>query len=502
LTAPVPFPPSTRLVAYLRDSGGDRQDTSIAQQEQAIGAWCREHEYLLTRVFRDVARSGTSLTGRDQFLAMVNYLDDGAAEKGVLLYELARFSRQFDDTLYYLADLRRRGYVVHSITDPVPDTLDGRLIESITAWKNAKYSDDLRRLVKRGLSYVVTQHHAALGSAPVGYKSVPVEIGTRRDGTPHVIAQLEPDEHTAPLVRQAFEMRATGATTSEIHAVVHLHARLGAYYRMFRNPIYIGMRGEIKDFCIPLEGLSIWDAVQTLGAERAARYGYNHPRAVRSRFFLTGLLKCGMCGSPMNGRVLKRKPYPDILYYRCIGCIRTENQCHASVIPKTLLERRVVQVVRERILIPEVLSGAYARAQRIVANGDSDRLAAIQRAQDELATNTQAVGRIVAAIRDMGHSGALLVSLEALETEGRELSERLAKLEAAAPRVLPDMDMAQVARAISDRLVSAPPEELGQVLRSFIDSITASKPQRKELAGSITYRLPVEGVFDTFAVSL
>jgi hypothetical protein len=64
------------------------------------------------------------------------------------------------------------------------------------------------------------------------------------------------------------------------------------------------------------------------------------------------------------------------------------------------------------------------------------------------------------------------------------------------------MDMAQVARAIGDRLGSAPPEELGQVLRGFIDAITASKPQRKELTGSITYRLPAEGVFDAFVVSL
>lgn len=433
---------------------------------------------------------------------MVNYLDDGALEKGVLLYELARFSRAFDDTLYYLADLRRRGYVVHSITDPVPDTLDGRLIESITAWKNAKYSDDLKRLVKRGQSYVVTQHHAAWGCAPAGYKRVPVEIGTRRDGTPHVIGQLEPDDAVAPLVRKAFEMRAAGATTSEIHAAVHLHTRLGAYYRMFRNPIYIGMRRDIKDYCIPICDRSIWDAVQALGAERATRYGYNHPRSVRSRFYLTGLLKCGMCGSPMNGRVLKRKPYPDLLYYRCIGCIRTENQCHASVIPKAFLELRVIQVIRERILGSEVLSDAYARAQRIVASGDTTRLAAIQRAQDELAANTQAVGRIVAAIRDVGHSGALLASLEALETEGRELQARLSKLEATAPRVLLDMDMTQVARVISNRLGSAPPEELGQVLRDFVVSITASKPQRQALTGSITYGLPGVGNSETFNVPL
>lgn len=36
-----PFPPGSCIVAYLRDSGGERQELSTGQQEAEIRAWWR-----------------------------------------------------------------------------------------------------------------------------------------------------------------------------------------------------------------------------------------------------------------------------------------------------------------------------------------------------------------------------------------------------------------------------------------------------------------------------
>src|SRR3972149_6957937 len=358
-----PFPAGSRLVFHARESGGRDQDLSVLQQQQAAGDWCRENGFILTRTFNDSARSGTSLAGRDQFLAMLDYLENGAPESGVLLCERPRFSRQFDDTMFYLANLRRRGYIVHSLSDPIPDTLDGRLIETVTAWKNAKYSDDLSRLVKRGQQYVVLQHHAALGGTPLGYKLVEVEIGKRRDGSPHTISRLVIDEAAAPLVRKAFEMRAAGATIAEIHAEVALYPWIKNYSYMFRNPRYTGQATfngiEIPDFCPAIINEETWSAVQQLMDERAKKHAYNHPRAVRSRYILSGLLKCGECGAPMVGRVLKRERYPDYLSYGCTGRANVERTCRASRNRKAVIEQRGSQTGRGRILVPAELDAAY-----------------------------------------------------------------------------------------------------------------------------------------------
>jgi site-specific DNA recombinase len=502
----IPFPPGTRLVAYLRDSGGRDQNLSVAQQEQSVGDWCRAHDCLLTRVFTDVARSGTSLAGRDQFLAMIDYLEAGAQEKGVLLYELARFSRQYDDTLYYLADLRRRGYVVHSITDPAPDTLEGRLVESITAWKNAKYSQDLQKLVRRGVHYVARTYHAVGGPAPKGYRKVPVEIGKRRDGTPHVVGCLEPDPATAPLVRRAFELRARGATTPEIYDDTRLYKYTIEYHRMFQNKIYLGIRTfgdeEITGFCAPLVDLETWNAVQAVNAARASRQGVDHPRAVRSRFVLTGLLRCGVCGGAMTGKIAKRGPYPDLNYYQCNRRKNSVGQCRASLIPKALIEQRVVTAMRTHLLVQDVLEDVYARSRQLSLEGDASRQAAIQQEKSKLTSSERAIGRLLAAIKDAGHSSALLADLFAQEEQKRSAQERLANLEAAPMPSLPDLDVPTYLVSVNERIDRARPEELGVLLRSCVQSMRAVKPRRKELTGEITFRIPVPGLDQKFVVPL
>lgn len=491
---------------YARDSGGSDQDLSIAQQQQAAGDWCREQGYILTHVFADVAKSGTSLAGRAQFLSMLDYLASGVPECGVLLYELARFSRAFDDTVYFLSDLRRRGYIVHSLSDPVPDTLDGRLFESISAWKNAKFSEDLSRLVKRGQQYIVTQHHAVLGGTPLGYKRVEIEIGRRRDGSAHIISQLAIDEAIAPLVRKAFELRADGATMTEIHAATRLRPWIKDYSYMFRNPRYNGrmiFNGvEIPDYCPAIIDDELWAAVQELMDERAKKHAFNHPRAVRSRYILSGLLKCSECGAPMVGRVLKRQKYPDYLSYCCTGHTRLSQPCSASLIRKELIEQRVIELVQESMLIPAELDAAYQLARRVAASGDSSRQAEIQRARNDLSNLEKSIARVLAAIREAGHSAALLADLASLEDQQRQAGERLAQAEAARPRTLPELDMAQVAGAIREKLVSATPAEVSQVLRGFIISVFARKPRGEELEGMITYRLPALGLDEEFVIPL
>lgn len=37
-----PFQPDSKLVVYLRDSGGDEQEMSIEQQEDVLHKWCAE----------------------------------------------------------------------------------------------------------------------------------------------------------------------------------------------------------------------------------------------------------------------------------------------------------------------------------------------------------------------------------------------------------------------------------------------------------------------------
>jgi len=245
-----------------------------------------------------------------------------------------------------------------------------------------------------------------------------------------------------------------------------------------------------------------WSAVQQLMDERAKKHAYNHPRAVRSRYILSGLLKCGECGAPMVGRVLKRERYPDYLSYGCTGRANVERTCRASLIRKELIEQRVIQAVRDRILVPAELDAAYRLARQVVSSGDTSRQAELQRAKGELTDLEKSIARLILAIRDAGHSAALLAELAALEEQQRQAEERLAKLEAARPRELPEMDMDKVIETIREKLSSAIPSDISQVLRGFLISVFARKSRGKELTGEIIYRLPALGLPDQFVIPL
>ena len=503
----IPFPAASRLVAYLRDSGGRDQNLSIPLQQEAVGKWCLDNSYILTRVFVDAARSGTKTTGRDSFIQMVTYLEEDAAEAGILLWEYSRFSRDYDDAMYYIADLRRQGFVVYSITDNIPDSLDGRLIESITAWKNAKYSEDLRKNVRRGLHYIASVHHAKPGGKPpLGYKMVPIEIGLRRDGSAHIVHRLDPDPGVAPLVQKAFEMRVLGATYKEIHETTHLFKWLVAYGKMLRKRLYTGVFEyggmEIPDFCEPLVDGATWQKVQNVNRDRAERYGYDHPRRLRSRFILTGLLRCSLCTGFMYGHVSRHLHYQSYDYYRCQNKEGGRSTCSAPYIPKGEIEDRVLAAVHNRILDSVVLTNIYTEVQRQSATGQDKQTEMIRQADVELVDAKHRIKRLVAAISDAGHSQALLAELADLEKKQADLTERLARLEAERGRVQQELsiDMDDVVQNIATALEIANDKEKAIILRGFIKEIGAHRVDG-ELVGQIHYQLPGVGA-GSFVVDL
>ena len=186
---------------------------------------------------------------------MMHHFRDGAPEAGLVIWSYSRFARDFDDAQFYRADIRRRGYLFHSLNDEVPDGPMGRLFEAVIDWKNEQFLEDLSRDVKRGLSDLVRTHGALPGTPPRGFKREPVQIGARRDGRPHIVHRWVPDPELVPMVQQAFALRAAGASLNEIHQTTALYNSLNSYTTFFSNRLYIGILefGDltIENYCEP-----------------------------------------------------------------------------------------------------------------------------------------------------------------------------------------------------------------------------------------------------------
>jgi hypothetical protein len=72
----------------------------------------------------------------------------------------------YDDAEFYKADLRRRGYVIHSLTDQIPDGPFGRVIESITPWKDEERLREISKDAQRGLQWLAQQGFSVGGFPP------------------------------------------------------------------------------------------------------------------------------------------------------------------------------------------------------------------------------------------------------------------------------------------------------------------------------------------------
>ncbi|HEY4723006.1 MAG TPA: recombinase family protein, partial [Anaerolineae bacterium] len=265
-----PLPPRSRVVGYFRDSGGPDQQDSIAQQVALYHQYNKQHQLISVGEFIDEATSGRSTKDRNGFHRMIALLDgEPRPADGIIIWSSARFARNHNDSTFYKAMLRRKGYTFIYLSGDVPNA--GPLtafFEAAVDWKNQQYLDDMKKEIKRGIAWVAEQG-AWIGGTPTGFKNVKQQIGTKRNGKARIVTKIVPDPDVMPRVIRAFKMRAKGNSYAEIHAECQLykcHTAHGNYSHMLANEIYIGVccisDKRIENFIEPVIPRELWDKVQ------------------------------------------------------------------------------------------------------------------------------------------------------------------------------------------------------------------------------------------------
>lgn len=496
---PVSLTPGSTVVAYVRDSGGPRQDASTAQQLAEITAFCGKYGLNLSRHYVDEARSGSSIIARDQFVALID--STRAAENrpaAVLIWNYARFTRDLDDAIYYKALLRKRGIIIHSVTDPVPEGQYGRIVEFLIDVSNEEKRRQTASDARRGLRDLVINHGCVPGIPPRGFMRAPVTLAPHRDNTAHNAARWVPDPQTAPLITRAFSLRAAGATLAQIHAETHLYTGISSYKAMFTNRIYIGILefGDltVENYCAPLVDLQTWDTVQEI-IQRHSRATHDrlHPRRVSSPYALSGLVFCAECGSPMNANTVSGGQRGRNEAYRC-GRSKRRAGCSAGRIGRRSLENAVITTLTEYLFQPDSLAALYEIDQRSIAHRAAhirEKLANIAAEKKKL--NTQ-IANLTRAIADHGHSPALLERLTELEKTRATLTAQADDLnritQPAADVELTPLQINITSEHLLRILNSGDPQQIALLMRAFVSRIDVLKTPENQLSGTITYYTP------------
>lgn len=495
LPPPSTLPAGSIVDAYVRDSGGPRQDASTDQQIAEIETYCQKYGLTLRHKFADVAKSGGSTSTRDEFNNLIDVsrrVED--RPHGILLWNYARFARDLDDAIYYKALLRNRNIIVHSLTDPIPEGQYGRIIEFFIDISNEEKRRQTSTDAKRGLRDLVLKHGCVPGTTPAGFKRQPVEIGTRRDGTPHIAHRWVPDPEITPRIKRAFEMRAHGSSLAQIMKETKLYASISSYKSFFTNSIYIGILEfsdlVIENYCEPMIDMQTWNAVQEIIRIYAeARTSQRHPRRASSPYLLSGLVYCDFCGSPMFGNTSTSKGRDEA--YRCSRS-RTKHDCPASRISRRKLEEAVFHTLAEYILTPESLAAIFEISRTTADHREAKRTERLALLDAEKKSIAKKIANITRAIAERGHSQTLLDTLTDLEAKRAVVLTEIAELTTLHFDPIPSLteeEVIELSQILTRSLFDSPPETVRQTVNSFVHQIRAKK-QDKEIAGSITYFTP------------
>ncbi|MGA2503148.1 MAG: recombinase family protein [Anaerolineales bacterium] len=473
--------PGSRVWAYLRDSGGDAQEQSVPQQESEIREYCDRYELNLVHVFRDIAKSGGSAAGREAFNDMIDMSSDNELlPSGLLIWNFARFARDLDDANYFKALLRRRGLVIHSLTDPIPEGQYGRLIESMIDFTNEEKRRQNSRDVKRALAALTRQGYSSGGCPPRGYISEHTEIGKKRDGKPRIVSKWVPDPELKDLVILAWQLRAEGRSYSDILKVTKgkLYRSHNCLVTFFKNKTYLGIGKcgelEVANHHEPLISQELWHAVQNV-RESAPRHGESgkpaHPRRIAYPSLLSGMAFCIKCGAAMiyhkghRNRVWR--------FYICGKKDRQRNfePCTNRRINAQKAENAILNAVLYRILTPSFVEELIEETQK-----ELEDINGIDQKISDLQLELRETGRAIQNLLDLTESFGVGAAVE-----------RLRQREVDRIRLIREIDQLKANRKLSE--VQITPETIAIALDSWRGQLEGAQraDDIRALKGLMTY---------------
>lgn len=405
--------------AYTRVSTQKQGEkgVSLAEQKDAIATYARNNSLDVCEWFEE--RETAAKRGRPVFSKMLARLRKGKAH-GVIIHKIDRSARNLKDWAD-LGDLIDAGLDVHFAYESLDLTSrGGRLSADIQAIIAADYIRNLKGEVRKGMYGRLKQGLYPWG-APLGYLD-------QGGGKPKI-----PDPKKAHLVRQAFELYATGTHT--LHTLRDELVNLGLTNKrggrvtitglslLLNNPFYCGivrMRGTgetFKGIHEPLISTALFEQVQ------AVLTGKTNIRVVKHDHLFRRLLTCGHCNYSLIGERQKGR-----VYYRC-----HTRGCATTAVREDVAEERFVTCLSRVRLTDNELTDLHAALAEYDKTWVFDREHLIQGAQLNLDRLKHWADRLTDAFLDSLIDKDMFEARRAkLVLETRAAEERLEALRSSA----------------------------------------------------------------------
>ncbi len=483
----------TRAVAYLRVSTKEQaqEGYSLAAQREACLRFIADRGWMLVDEFCDQGESART-ADRPQFQAMLERLAEDRSIRAAVVHKLDRLARNLEDHVAVRARLRKMGVQVCSVSETLEESASGKLVEGILASIAEFYSANLGQEVRKGMGRKASEGIWPTQAA-IGYRNVRVSRKGRRGE-----AIIVPDDEQAPLVRQAFELYATGEwPLTRLHEEMTqrgLRNRAGNPIAlsklavMLKDKIYLGKvvwhSVEYDGIHEPLVTNELFDRVQ----EVFRLHDLAGERKRRHEHYLRGTVFCASCGSRLCSMIAKGR----FTYFFCLGAHNRRTDCRASYVPEAILERQVEERYQKGIRISELDRKRLAqRLDQEVASWEKGHARFEKEVAKKLARLEAERERLVRAYC----AGA--IELDLLKREQQRIADEVAEAEA----LRLDAERVELAReviSVAEELIDLAPGAyacLGAAMRrrynrAFFEAVHVEDRR----VARVTYQEPFAGL--------
>jgi site-specific DNA recombinase len=349
-----------RAVIYLRVSSEKQVSKELDPEGLSLPSQRKRCEAHAAKLGADVVReyvepgiSASSVVKRKAFKQMLADIEQHRDVDYVIIWKVSRWARDERDLWVAYGVLQNHGVELASVSEPIDSSPTGMLLLGIMGTIAAHERRQLAVEVNRGLTQKV-EVGGTPGRAPLGYRNTTQEIDGR------MVRTVVLDEQRAPLIREAFNLYATGDySLMELAAIMEergLRSRatkrtpeqalgVNRLSSLLRNPYFIGrVRYAGKTYKgrhEPLIDEATFQDVQDLLAAKR----HSGERAWRHFHYLRGSLYCGECG----GRLIYMRPRGNGGTYEYFSCaVRRSRTCsqgyHRAAAVEAAIERHYVVV--------------------------------------------------------------------------------------------------------------------------------------------------------------
>ena len=418
-------------VIYARYSSNNQREESIEGQIRECREFAEKNNLQIVDEYIDRAISGKT-DNRPAFQRLIKDSSKGKFDV-VIMYTLDRFARNRYDSAIYKAKLKKNGVRLLYAKQPMPDTPEGIILESVLEGYAEYYVENLRRGVKRGMRE----------NALKGYVNGKTPLGYRRGKD----KKYEIDPYEAKAVREIFERYARNEPIIDIVRWLNdngYKTTTGGQFnknslrRILTNDKYIGVYRYddivIEDIVPPIIDRELFERVQST-------FEYNkHFRAKQKAidpYLLTGKLFCGHCGAMMIGESGTSRHGTTYRYYKC-ATRKREHTCDKKIERKEWIERTVVEYTKNYVLTDENIEKIAEKVVELITREYSDKsmLAELTARLDDVTTR---FSNLLKALEQGVISESVANRVSELEKEKKSLEKKIASEKMSKPTITKDM---------------------------------------------------------------